>query len=183
MPNPRKAPLRIAILGNAGSGKSTLAARLVRTLGLRSLDLDTVAWEPGKVAVARHPESAAADVRRFAAADDGWVIEGSYASLVRAALDFGPFLVFLDPGVEACLEHCRRRPFEPHKYASKTAQDERLEFLLAWVESYGRRDDDTSRRVHEDLFAAYPGPKVRLLGGDCDSESLLKGFDVSDPSR
>ena len=88
--------------------------------------------------------------------------KGCYAELARAALAYSPLLLFLDPGVEACLENCRSRPWEPHKYASKREQDERLAFLLDWVRDYDARDGDLSRAAHERLFGAYDGPKQRV---------------------
>src|ERR1035437_5225817 len=81
-------PMRIAILGNAGTGKSTLAKWLVERSGASLLDLDSVAWEPGQVAVQRSETAAEEDVRAFCAASDDWVVEGCYANLVRVALTF-----------------------------------------------------------------------------------------------
>ena len=78
--------MRVVILGNSGSGKSTLAKALAREHGLARLDLDTVVWEPRQVAVARDPQQALADVRRFCQSSARWVVEGCYASLVQAAL-------------------------------------------------------------------------------------------------
>ena len=154
--------MRITIFGNSGSGKSTLARELAERHGLPRLDLDEVAWEPGKIAVPRDPAAARADVARFCESHPGWIIEGCYAGLIGAALAYDPTLIFLDPGVELCLEHCRARPWEPHKYESKAQQDQQLEFLLAWVRTYETRDDDMSRAAHEACFAAYAGAKQRL---------------------
>ena len=56
--------MRIAILGNSGSGKSTLAAALAAAGGTPCLDLDTVAWEAGQVAVLRERLADALDVGR-----------------------------------------------------------------------------------------------------------------------
>jgi adenylate kinase family enzyme len=109
--------MRIAILGNSGSGKSTVARSLAARFGATLLDLDTVAWEPGQIAVARSPLSAQADVRAFCAGHERWVVEGCYASLVNVALEFIPQLLFLNPGEQQCLENCRARPWERHKYA------------------------------------------------------------------
>ena len=78
------------------------------------LDLDTVAWEPGQVAVAR-------DVREFCESKQSWVVEGCYASLVHAALAYSPVLVFLEPGVEACLDNCRNRQ---HKLTTRVDASE-----------------------------------------------------------
>jgi hypothetical protein len=72
------------------------------------LDLDTVAWEPGKIAVARDPAVAAGDVHAFCLASDQWVVEGCYATLVRTALTHSPVLIFLEPGVDAQLDALTR---------------------------------------------------------------------------
>ncbi len=157
--------MRIAIMGNSGSGKSTLARQFVARDGLAALDLDTVAWEPGKVAIARSRADAVADVKAFCDAQNRWVVEGCYAPLVEATLAYGPTLLFLDPGVEACLSNCRNRPWEPHKYKSKQEQDTYLDFLLTWVRDYYTRDDDPSLAAHQALFDTYSGPKQRLVMG------------------
>jgi len=154
--------MQLAIIGNSGSGKSTLARRASQKFAAPCLDLDTVAWEPGEIAVAREAAAACADVTDFCAAHQSWVIEGCYASLIAAALPFRPRLIFLHPGVEQCLANCRARPWEPHKYASREKQDEHLNFLLDWVRAYDTRDDDTSLTAHRALFDGYSGPKREL---------------------
>ncbi|BBL72220.1 hypothetical protein MoryE10_28260 [Methylogaea oryzae] len=164
--------MRIVILGNSGSGKTTLARRLAAGHGLATLDLDTVAWEPGKIAVPRDPAEAAADVKAFCESNDRRVAEGCYAGLIDAALAYSPTLLFLEPGVETCLSNCRNRPWEPHKYPSKEAQDEKLAFLLAWVSEYYSRDGDLSLRAHQALFDGYAGPKQKLAAAD-DAAALI----------
>ena len=155
--------MRIAIVGNSGSGKSTLARRLAEIDHAEVLDLYTVAWAPGQIAVARAPDEAAADVRAFCAAHDSWIVEGCYTNLIEAALAFDPLLLFLNPGAEQCLEHCRARPWEPHKYASRQEQDDRLAMLLAWVEGYYHRDGEMSLREHQKCFDRYAGRKEMLV--------------------
>jgi adenylate kinase family enzyme len=105
--------MRIAIVGNSGSGKSTLAHQLETMYSLAKLDLDTVAWEPDKIAARRDHAVAIADVVKFCDSNQHWVAEGCYASLVQAALQRRPMLVFMEPGVENCLANCRLRPWEP----------------------------------------------------------------------
>lgn len=154
--------MRIAILGNSGSGKSTLARHLAARTGAPALDLDALAWEPGQIAVPRDPALAAADVAAFCEGHGAWIIEGCYADLIRPALAHRPLLLFLEPGAETCLAHCRARPWEPHKYASKADQDARLAFLLDWVRAYYTRDGDLSLVAHQALFDTYEGPKQKL---------------------
>jgi adenylate kinase family enzyme len=151
--------MRIAILGNSGSGKSTLARLLCTEYSLETLDLDTVAFEPGKIAVVRNPAAACVDVANFCDSNARWVVEGCYADLVEESLRHSALLFFVNPGVDACLANCRDRPWEPHKYHSKRAQDEKLEFLLEWVRDYYSRDGDQSLKAHQALFARYRGAK------------------------
>jgi adenylate kinase family enzyme len=155
--------MKIAILGNSGSGKSTLASALAAAHDLCVLDLDTIAWEPGKVAVARDPVLAASDVEAFCQRGEHWVVEGCYGRLVEVALRHSPILLFLEPGVAACLDNCRSRPWEAHKYDSRQAQDARLPVLLDWVQQYDRREGDLSLMGHQSLFDSYAGAKRKLL--------------------
>ncbi len=154
--------MRISIVGNSGSGKSTLARRLAEIHSLPILDLDTVAWEPGRVAVPRSPAKATEELSAFLDAHDRWVVEGCYGNLTRVALGRSAALVFLEPGVEACLANCRSRPWEPHKYATPEEQQEWLEHLLAWVEEYYSRADSLSLADHRALFDSHDGRKVLL---------------------
>jgi len=85
--------MRIAIVGNSGSGKTTLAQRLIGYERASVLDLDTVAWEPDQIAVARPIEVAREDVRAFCREHESWVVEGCYSGLIEASLEFNPFLL------------------------------------------------------------------------------------------
>jgi len=155
--------MQVVILGNAGSGKSTLANWLAERRKAERLDLDTVAWKSGQVAVARDPALAQTEVERFCRSHAHWVVEGCYASLVRVALAFRPKLIWLDPGTEACLANCRSRPWEPHKYASATEQNERLPFLLEWVVGYDEREGELGRAEHQACFLSYEGWRTHRI--------------------
>jgi hypothetical protein len=95
--------------------------------------------------------------------NEAFVIEGCYEDLIAASLDYLPRLIFLDVPAEVCERHCRARPFEPHKYASLEAQNEKLEFLLQWVRDYYTRAGRMSRAEHLKLFDSYAGPKARYI--------------------
>ncbi|MBK7598187.1 MAG: dephospho-CoA kinase [Acidobacteria bacterium] len=73
--------MRIAILGNSGSGKSTLARWFAARSGATLLDLDTVAWEPGQIAVPRAAQDAEAEVVSFCLKHPDWVIEDAMRTL------------------------------------------------------------------------------------------------------
>lgn len=154
--------MRIVIFGNSGSGKSTAARELARQSNIPVLDLDTIVWEPNRIAVRRPSEAIHNDLRTFCTGHEHWIVEGCYGDLVEAALEWKPELVFMNPGQEVCISNCRDRPWEPHKYASKEEQDSKLEFLLGWVSAYYRREDEMSLRYHRKLFDAYNGPKREI---------------------
>lgn len=157
--------MRVLVFGNSGSGKSTLAKRLGREHDLTHLDLDSIVWEPGQVAVQRRPQAVAASLEAFLGENASWVIEGCYGELVQAASGHCSELVFLNPGRETCLAHNRGRPWEPHKYASKEAQDAMLENLQAWVAGYYEREDQWSYHAHRRIFDSFSGRKRELLDG------------------
>ena len=160
------APYRLLLVGNSGSGKSTLAARLAAERGVAHLDLDPLAWLPQTPPVRRPLAESDRDVQAFAGAHDAWVIEGCYADLLALAVDRATHLVFLNPGVEACIANARARPWEPHKYASKAAQDANLAMLIDWIRGYETRTDELSLAAHRRLFDAFPGEKIELASRD-----------------
>jgi adenylate kinase family enzyme len=152
--------MKVLVFGNSGSGKSTYARSLATRKGLAHLDLDTIVWEPGKIAVQRSNESVAASLQGFIDSHAAWVIEGCYGELVRAASAHCTLLVFLNPGIDACLANNLKRPWEQQKYASLEAQNAMLNQLQEWVAGYYQREGAWSYRDHREIFDAFTGPKV-----------------------
>lgn len=154
--------VRLVIFGNSGSGKSTMARGLAVEHGVAMLELDTVVWEPNQVGVLRSREAIRADVEQFLGANAQWIIEGCYGELVEMVLGQCTQARFLNPGVDVCLANNRRRPWEPHKYASPEAQDAMLKPLLDWVAGYYTRDDQWSYAYHRRVFDAFDGNKAEI---------------------
>jgi adenylate kinase family enzyme len=155
--------MKVLVFGNSGSGKSTYARALAAREGLPHLDLDTIVWglgKPGKIAVQRSRESVATSLQSFIDSHDAWVIEGCYGELIRVGLAHCTLLVFLNPGMDACLANNLRRPWEPHKYASLELQNKMFGQLQEWVAGYYQREDAWSYRIHREIFDAFAGPKV-----------------------
>jgi adenylate kinase family enzyme len=152
--------MRVLIFGNSGSGKSTYARALAARHGVPHLDLDSIVWEPGQVAVQRPDAAIRESLRRFIERHPSWIVEGCYGELVEAASATCTELVFLNPGLEACLANNRRRPWEPHKYASLEQQNGMLQALQAWVAGYYVRQDSWSYAAHRRIFDAHRGAKV-----------------------
>jgi len=148
---------RILIFGNSGSGKSTLAGRLSAEHGIAHLDLDTVGWACAGV---RKPfDESVQEIKAFFFKHSGWVVEGCYGSLLEVVAGHCSEIIFLNPGIETCLRHNLLRPWEPHKYDSKEAQDKNLDLLQNWVKEYEIRQDEYSLQQHRVIFEAFTGPK------------------------
>ncbi|GJM22954.1 MAG: hypothetical protein DHS20C15_28690 [Planctomycetota bacterium] len=156
---------RLLVLGNAGAGKSTLARELAQQHAqpdgrpLAILCLDAIAFDGS---TERRPlAESLALLDDFRAAHAGWVIEGCYADLAEALAPHAHELHFVDPGVEVCVAHCRARPWEPDKFATREAQDAVLDTLIAWVREYPHRNDEYGLRAHERVVAAFEGRVLR----------------------
>jgi adenylate kinase family enzyme len=147
--------MKVLVFGN--SGARSLAARE----GLAHLDLDSIVWEPGKIAVQRRHEAATASLRSFIDSQAAWVIEGCYGDLVQAASAYCTLMVFLNPGVKACLANNAARPWEPHKYVSHEEQNAMLSKLQERVVEYYQREDAWSYQAHREIFDSFTGPKVK----------------------
>jgi adenylate kinase family enzyme len=154
--------VKILVVGNSGSGKSSYARSLAARHGLPHLDLDTLVWELGQIAVPRARDVVSSDLLAFVTREPRWVIEGCYGDLVEETLPYCTQLVFLDPGLAACLANNEQRPWEPHKYATKADQDAMLPALRAWVADYYTREDPCSHRWHRRIFDAFGGDKLVL---------------------
>ena len=158
---------KIIIFGNSGSGKSTLAKKLVNQYGLAHLDLDVLAWQEEVIPPARKPIQASEEsINAFLSTHPQWVIEGGYSDLLGLLLKSINKMVFLNPGVDQCIENCSQRPWEPHKYASLEAQNANLPMLLDWVREYPNREDEFSLSSHQKLFAEFTGEKIEYHSND-----------------
>ncbi|EDY85070.1 hypothetical protein VDG1235_4704 [Verrucomicrobiia bacterium DG1235] len=172
--------LRVLVFGNSGSGKSTLAQRLAGLTEIGHLDLDDVAWKPGHPGVRQSLHTSFEAIDAFIEANPQWVIEGCYTSLLDYAAENANEIIFLNPGIEICQQNCRSRPWEPHKYASKTAQDKNLQMLLNWVADYQTRDDEFSLQEHLLFYNSFDGAKSELRSNE---EILAKAKEITNRNR
>lgn len=153
---------RILLFGNSGSGKSTLARWMAARDGLGHLDLDTVAWAFGAPPRRNTLAASKQAIDDFTDTHDGWVIEGCYGDLIELLLDQANELIYLNLSPELCTENSRNRPWEPHKYSSKAAQEHNLQMLLDWIADYPHRDDACSASAHLRLYVQFTGSKRML---------------------
>lgn len=154
---------RILIFGNSGSGKSTLAKKLCSSENLAHLDLDTLAWEPVSPPERRSLAVSSLQIAEFTHLNQGWVIEGCYTDLLEMVVPESTEIIFLKLPVEACISNAKKRPWEPHKYESKEAQDANLGMLVDWISQYSERSDTFSQQSHQKLYDDYAGEKTTLV--------------------
>ncbi|GED47357.1 hypothetical protein HME01_32090 [Vreelandella aquamarina] len=124
------------------------------------LSLDEVAFLAGSER--RRLEDSIADVMRFISDNESWIIEGCYSDIIESILPECEELIFLNPGVETCIAHCRARPWEPEKFDSQEEQDDNLHNLIEWVCAYETRSDEYGLRRHRALFESFNGKKREL---------------------
>lgn len=153
---------KIIIFGNSGSGKSRLAAQH-RNDGCAHLDLDVLAWLPSDPPERRPLNLAYEQIENFMTGNDNWVVEGCYADLLEMVKPFATDAIFLNLPVELCQKNARSRPWEPHKYESKEAQDNNLAMLLDWIAGYMDRKDTLSYSAHKALYDSFQGEKTEIL--------------------
>ncbi|MGI1677267.1 MAG: AAA family ATPase [Cellvibrionaceae bacterium] len=152
---------KILIFGNSGSGKSTLARALSQSISVTHLDLDTLAWLPTNPPQRMPLSESASAIELFISNNTQWIIEGCYADLLELASSEATHIIYLDLSVSDCVKNARERPWEPHKYPSKQAQDENLNMLINWIRDYENRNDVFSKISHHQLFNHYHGKKTR----------------------
>ena len=150
---------KILIFGNSGSGKSTLAKLLGETHGLAHLDLDTLAWLPTSPPKRKPIKESEQEIQAFTHYNDKWVIEGCYTDLLQLVEAQSTEIIFMNLPVELCIANAKSRPWEPHKYKTKQAQDDSLPMLIDWIGQYTERDDTFSYSAHKQFYENYSGHK------------------------
>ena len=149
--------MKLILLGNAGAGKSTMARRLIGSANIPRLSLDEIAWDQG---TRRKPlTDSLVLLSEFLGAKEQWVIEGCYGDLIEAALPHCTELRFLNPGIETCVAHCNRRPWEASKFSSAEQQNAMLDQLIQWVKEYETRNDEYGLKRHRQIFDDFSGTK------------------------
>jgi len=151
---------KIVIFGNSGSGKSTLAKQLSLSDDLAHLDLDTIAWKPCLPPERLPISESSITISEFFKTHDSWVIEGCYSDLLALVIYKADEVIFLNLPISSCIENAKNRPWEPHKYESREAQDENLAMLIEWISEYNLRDDTFSQLAHENIFTKFTGKKT-----------------------
>lgn len=157
---------KVLIFGNSGSGKTTLARQLAERHKAAHFDLDSIAWQASTPPQRAPVSESLALIDSFCAANDSWVIEGCYTDLIELVSDQANEMVFMNLPIAQCVSNAKQRPWEPHKYSSKQAQDDNLAMLIDWITDYETREDGFSKRAHLALFEQFGGLKSMRTSND-----------------
>lgn len=150
---------KVLIFGNSASGKSTLAKQLATSEQLAHLDLDTLAWQQTNPPTRTPLAESSLAIEQFINQHDSWVIEGCYTDLLAIAEAASSEMIFMNLSIDECISNAKKRPWEPHKYDSKAAQDANLTMLIEWISQYETREDTFSKAAHEEFYQNYTGAK------------------------
>ena len=160
--------MKLILLGNAGAGKSTMARQIIGDEPIPCLSLDEIAWDDGPPRPKRKPlEVSLRMLHAFIQSNEQWIVEGCYGDLIQAALPYCTELRFLNPGIEVCVAHCHRRPWEPEKFSSPEDQAAMLTRLVQWVREYETREDEYGLRRHRQVFEQFAGRKREYTSVEC----------------
>ena len=145
-----------------------MARRIIGDRPIPRLSLDQIAWDEGPK---RKPlEVSLRLLSDFMQGNEQWVIEGCYSDLIEAALPYCTELRFLNPGIEVCVAHCHRRPWEPKKFSSPGDQAAMLTHLVQWAKEYETREDEYGLKRHRQIFERFRGPKREYTSVDSYSD-------------
>ena len=162
---------RVLLIGPCGSGKSTLARELAPLMGLPLVHMDQLGWQAGWV----ETEKAELNARLSeVVAQDAWLIEGNYGSILAPRLERADTVIYLDFPIRLCLARLIRRIIT-HRGRSRPDMPEgcpeRFDAAFFWYVM----NWNTGPRVRtEAKLAGYSGKLIRLR-----SPAALAGWRVS----
>lgn len=150
---------RVLVIGPCGSGKSTLARELAPRLGLPLVHMDQLGWQAGWVETEKAELAArVAD----AVAQDAWLIEGNYGSVLAPRLERADTVIYLDFPIRLCLWRLARRIWS-HRGRSRPDMPEgcpeRFDAAFFW---YVMNWNSGPRPRTEGKLKGYTGNLVRL---------------------
>ena len=158
--------MKLILLGNAGAGKIMMARRIIGDEPIPRLSLDQIAWDDGPPK--RKPlEVSLVGCTFFIQSNEQWIVEGCYSDLIQAALPYCTEFRFLNPGIEICVAHCHRRPWEPEKFSSPEDQAAMLTRLVQWVREDETREDGYGLKWHRQVFEQFAGRKREYTSVEC----------------
>jgi len=133
-----------------------------------------LAWQPTNPPTRSPLRQSEQAIDEFMQSHNSWVIEGCYSDLLTIAQSESTEIIFMNLSIEDCIVNANSRPWEPHKYDSKTAQDANLAMLIEWISQYELRDDTFSKAAHITFYQNYVGVKKMLTSNEILETERMK---------
>lgn len=163
---------RISIVGGSGSGKSTLCNILSKELGLPTIHLDAINYEPNWVEIDKTERD---NMILSKAQDDKWVIDGNYNKTLKERFDKADLIIWLDYSTLKQLHGILKRYFTTRNSERPEIPGckERLEpEFIKYVLTYNKK----KRPVILDYLKDVPKEKVLIFKHQKDLNAWLKDF-------
>ena len=162
---------RVAVSGCCGAGKSTFCRSLQAFLKLPVVHLDKIYWSENwtpAVSEVFQEEVAAVHER------DEWIIDGNYASTMKARLDRADAVVFLDLSTLVCMTRVLHRIISGHGMTRPDVAEgcpERfdMEFLM-YVLSFRRKQRPGLLKILNE----YPDLRIHRATNSREAEQVLE---------
>ncbi len=103
------------------------------------------------------------------------LLRGGYSDLLEMVKARAKLIIYMDLSIASCIRNAKSRPWEPHKYPSKQAQDENLAMLLEWIGQYGERDDTFCKQAHQALWQSFTAKK-QIIKSNEEARAYIKKF-------
>ena len=97
---------KIIVLGCSGSGKSTFSRKLHEVTHLPLIHLDNIWWKEDRTHISREEFDQKLDE---ILEGDKWIIDGDYSRTYEARFKACDTVIFLDYGVEECMNGIKER--------------------------------------------------------------------------
>jgi adenylate kinase family enzyme len=172
------------VMGGSCTGKTTVARRLAAKLGLPNIELDALhhdrVWQEATAEVFQERVLAA-----FAAAPDGWVVDGNYRSkLGTLVLERADTALFLEPPFRVALGRALSRTIRRTitREALWNENRERIRHLFSrdWIPFWVLRTHRHYSREIPDRIAAHPHLDVVHLRSSAEVDGWLQSIQATD---
>ncbi|HEY2355672.1 MAG TPA: hypothetical protein VGH79_12320 [Gaiellaceae bacterium] len=175
---------RVAVMGGSCTGKTTTSRALAARLGVPHIELDALHHGPGW-------QEARADVfqarvrEAFAAAPDGWVVDGNYRSkLGDLVLEAADTAVLLEPPFlrtfGRSLKRTTRRTFTREELWNGNTERFRHVFRSDWIPFWVIRTHRHYEGQNRARVAAHPHLRLVRLRSDAEVEAFLQSIQATE---
>ena len=158
---------RVIVIGCPGSGKSTFSRALGEVTSIPVYHLDMMYWNADRTTVQRELflERLGGVLKK-----DVWIIDGNYSSTMEMRMSACDTVIFLDYGIEVCLDGIKERHGKPRCDMPWIETEEDAEFI-EFIKNY---NEQQKPKVLE-LLEKYSDKNIVILRSREQADAFLNG--------